>query len=275
MNEKQDIVELVKKAVAEGKVINIKTLQQERQLPFVWELDYNGTTSYAVGTKHNEPRAYTADISKLMRRVKRVCFEIKPEPHNHEPTKTVQFETAEKFAHYLKNCPTPELAAEVGRFVGRLFGYLNPEQTTSGKLPGVDGNILDVAQEYSRPIFGLETHEERYPYLTRIHENLQTTLVLAEHLPALIPRLLKEMNKTLDQQDKTYRMGEQHAPPSPQLTNDDKLLIERNILMAYRGLEHLVEEPTLIAAGYDHFVGPEPTMLTLYQEKGIKIKRIE
>jgi len=60
-------------------------------------------------------------------------------------------------------------------------------------------------------------------------------------------------------------------PPQPSLIAEaNRLWVERSItyLDAARG-------PSLIAAGLAHFWSIEPSMITMYQEKGIKVERVQ
>ncbi len=248
-----------------------KIAPPQRPLPFVWEVTHKNITSYAIGTKHNEPKVYTTDITRLLNNgIKGVFIEITPTEPTPEQVTKITRETAQTLDNYLNLCKEDTTKMKVIDIISRLQGYYTPNEILEGKMPGVDGNIIEVANALGIPTYSLETHEERLPFLRATHQDLRNLITLAEALPKLVPRMLEEMEKGLDRAEKSYQSGEHTYRKTP----TDRLLTERNTMMAYRSLERLVEEPTLIAAGLNHFIGPEPTMLTLYQEKGINVKRI-
>lgn len=49
----------------------------------------------------------------------------------------------------------------------------------------------------------------------------------------------------------------------------------RNRLLARRSLEHLIENPQMVAVGVFHFTAYQPTLIDLYKEKGIKVERVQ
>ena len=70
----------VKEAFGKGKDDALAALRaQEQKLPLVWELKYqNSPPSYPVGTKHNEPKIYDADIKRKLEGIEYTLFEVDP-----------------------------------------------------------------------------------------------------------------------------------------------------------------------------------------------------
>ncbi|MBI4146874.1 TraB/GumN family protein [Candidatus Woesearchaeota archaeon] len=257
------------------------TTPLQQKLPFVWELAYEKPdgkkiVSCAVATKHDEPKTYTRDIARLLESIKRACFEITPDIPTHQETIDIQLATLDAYHAFRESCADSDLKTKVMQLAARIFGIHTPEEFRAGILPGVDGNIMDVARTQSIPCYALETHEERYPYLVKVHQALQIGLMLARLKPEFAKCDVEMLERMLNEADAAYQSGDEQALRVQKIRPaQEPLVIKRNQLMAYRSLEHLVAVPTLIAVGYAHFIGPEPSMLTLYQEKGIKVKRIQ
>jgi hypothetical protein len=157
--EKGEILEVIEAAQRET---------PQWRLPFVWGVMYNGITSYAIGSKHNEPWNYSGHIRELLDKVEVVCVEVTPDTLPYNPTTLLQEELTEKIETFLENAE-PTISRRVQNIINRIQP---PEQ---GKYSGVDGNILNCVQQQT--VHAMEKSEERHEQVKAALEKISMGLL--------------------------------------------------------------------------------------------------
>jgi uncharacterized protein YbaP (TraB family) len=135
----------------------------------------------------------------------------------------------------------------------------------SAPLKSVDETIVEHAERIGVPVRELETADELIEWKD------PEKCILAD-IKELIEAERKGTWKTTLGFIKAYEKGDLDAL-TRQANNYSIKSPERNQKMVERSMPHF-KRPTLIAVGIGHFV-KEPTILTMYKEKGVRIKRIQ
>ncbi len=235
------------------------------KLPYVWELDKDGVISYAIGTIHVALNEYEDDVTEKLRGKKRLL----PEINHHEMSKYHH-----EFIHALFKPFAPEeknmivemlgisldelRALPPGLFHSYLYDPAAPEE-----FPSVDYVLRTKAEQNNLEIISLETPQEK---LQNLHARnfLEKILAPARKNPDLFGCLPLFLRQSMSREMERYQRGELRPVHSD---------LARNRRMAERSLSYL-DQPSVVGIGASHFLA-EPSLLSLYQEKGIKVKRIQ
>jgi len=250
----------------------------QRKLPFVWELRYNGTISHAVGTHHSVPDIpdiYAEDAARYVEGKKQLLMECdilkKPEGDLARLLDTQLSEVTGKADH--KDLVTLACILEQPMFLLTSMRVLALDDAllkkcTSSKLKAVDFVMQEQALKYGVAINYLEKNEEHVPDLKaairRVPERVQEIATQERLEPG---SWKKEYRQDLD----AYMSGDLQA--IIELSKKEEINTDRHKTIAERSLPYL-KEPSTIAVGLAHFV-VEPTVLTFYRQKGIEVKRVQ
>ncbi len=250
----------------------IKKATTPRQLPFVWKLTYNGTTSHAIGTNHTVPDAYSDDALLYVIAKENVLIET---DNRKIPQEKIDALCSKTLTNTIEQLTLPErriLSDITGMSIPQLREYpiagfhshLVSRYYGSVPLKSIDTTIVEHAEKIGVPVRDLETVDE-------LLEWREPEKHVLGDIKELIEAERKGSWKTTLKFIKAYEQGDLEAL-TRQANNYSIKSPERNQRMVERSLPCL-ERPTLIAVGVGHFV-KEPTMLAMYKEKGVKIERI-
>ncbi len=251
----------------------IKRATKPRQLPFVWKLTYNGTTSHAIGTNHTVPDAYSDDALLYVIAKENVLIET---DNRKIPQEKIDALCSKTLSSTIEQLTLPErriISDITGMSISQLREYpiagfhshLVSRYYDSIPLKSIDTTIVEHAEKLGVPVKGLETVNEL------IEWKEPEKYILAD-IKELIEAERKSSWKTTLKFIKAYEKGDLEAL-TKQANNYSIKSPERNQRMVERSMPYL-EKPTLIAVGVGHFV-KEPTMLAMYKEKGVKVERIQ
>jgi len=267
-------------------------MTDDKQLPFVWELERDGVTSYAIGTMHYSDINYRSALDDLLQNADQLLVELNPLALTDEDKQKLvalgpilQAHTYKDMLSFLTPQERRELATtnqltESELEEATLSSILTKGLAGAGLKPeySLDNQLIASAFRQDKPIIGLETTDEQVATFTTM------TSTSPEETAAGFRRALaahKELDPHnqytfLQLQTKLYNEG------SSQLSDKlgvswtpvlyDFMTNTRNALMAERSLPHL-DKPSIVAVGVGHFLC-EPTMLSMYKEKGINVKRV-
>jgi uncharacterized protein YbaP (TraB family) len=136
---------------------------------------------------------------------------------------------------------------------------------------GIDDIISSIATAFQKPIIALRKDED---YQNRTFDDFliseleflprQKEITPTRYARADEKTMAESLNEIETIKEKAYR-GIENSPALRR--NDNKLLFKRS-------LQHLTS-PSIIAVGVGHFIAAAPTLLELYKENGIKIKRVQ
>jgi len=262
------------------------------KLPFVWELDTAGIVSHAIGTFHITDTDYSEAIESYLKGKNHCLVEMNLFDSELRKELISLIPTLPKIKDYAPEVPLPQqerIARSVHKPYQELMNTTLIEfSSLATDIPGValpvqkgiDILLMSASMSHGAAIVSLETVAEQMNAFKRIlDENARKIpLFLANpetYVAAVVGdfknrtaayasgdilrvRQLKDMSgQTLDQ------ITESH----PEITG------ERNRRMTDLSLPYL-QQPSIVAVGVAHFLC-EPTMLTMYEEKGIKVKRVQ
>lgn len=275
-NEKGETVYEVKNAPEEL----LEKLGLLRKLPFVWELDNKGTVSYAIGTSHIVPTSYKSEAKKYISRAKNLCVEL--DIRKGKTQSEIDNILSRKYGEILDLLATDE-QEEISRRLNMPLEKLRAlpraalpiiyyERAGYTAKNCVDLELITSAEENKIPIIELETTElQARAFKESMNAEKEKTISLvrkqlaksAEYNPVkeLIDAYMRGDESTLTSQFNEQNEGQLDVH------------VRRNEGLAANSLPYL-EQPSTVAVGVAHFI-MEPSILTLYKEHGIKIKRIK
>ncbi len=235
------------------------------KLPFVWELDKDGVISYAIGTIHVALNEFEEDVAEKIQGKKRLL----PEINHHEMSPYHEEFIQALFKPFTlneKNTILDMLGLSLdelrslppGLFHSYLYNPAAPEE-----FPSVDYVLRRKAEQNDLEIISLETPQEK---MQNLHTSnfLEKILAPARENPDIFGYLPLLLRQSMSREMERYQRGEL------QPTHSD---LARNQRMAERSVEYL-DQPSVVGVGASHFLA-EPSLLSLYQEKGITVKRVQ
>jgi len=247
-------------------------MSEQKKLPFVWELNYNGVISHAIGSIHAFPFTekyvksianYVLDKECVMMEYARTGFPIR------KAKKIMNIkakETLEKLTSHEKNKVSKKLETSIRSLkkwtIDRVFGELYDRSCPhKSSIDGLDTPIYWFAFTFKIPRVSLETVAERYKSFINPDHSRELKQIInyrkgpekfyTDLFQAYIDGKIKQLNEFAFDEDN--------------LTERNKIMVERSI--------PLLEKPSLVAVGAVHFT-KGPSMLTMYKEKGIDVKRV-
>ena len=139
---------------------------------------------------------------------------------------------------------------------------------TPYKLTAIDCTLDEEARRQGIQPVGLESDDELIPVFENILEEIYKhtcRLITAEKTkPGSWKKIVTEDMDAFINGDQTTLVG---------LLETNSNEKKRNERMVSRSIDYL-KEPSLVGVGIGHFLA-EPSMLTLYRQKGIEVKRIQ
>jgi len=261
----------------------------QRRLPFVWELDYDGVVSYAIGVNHRVPADFTEDAERYVSKAQHVLFESA----DLTPEMICEFNSA-KAAEYIDR-----LTAEEQRKFEELFALPIKEareeslltlfsivllksysSDDSSKLTSVDDTILGAAKKRNISTSPLETTEENITLMSTLLRGFGDGLskIIRTADPGFNNHIATEKKVTeayLRGDEEGLRKAEEPTGSTMEeyCIKNPEINEKRNIIMVERSMPYLAK-PSIVAVGVAHYVC-ESSMLTVYKEKGIKNKRVQ
>jgi len=217
-------------------------MSEQRKLPFVWELIYNGAVSHAIGCNHIVPKeiSYEQDLLKYIAGKKYVFLEEANWKKQEEEIK-VGIVIAKK----------PDEKASMQYHLD-TYGILERTLTHAAEKRNIPVQFLDSPDEH-----------ENYGRLYRgkIPTELGKKMNQAYHAgdEKTLRELIEEVDKHL-----RYKL----APHEYEILHK-----KRHLKMAVRSANYM-KEPSLVGVGLTHFL-VEPSVLTMYKEIGIEVKRVQ
>ena len=249
---------------------------EQRKLPFVWELNYKGVISHAVGTHHYLPNieSYVADSCRHLQGKSHLLTETtEDQPWPEEVQK--QFLA---FTLSLEKLTVPE-QEELARAIEAPLSVLREcpaikfrdllyKHSGYDRLDPLDGLLHFVAKnQFGMQSYPLETVEEKLAIYKNVDMSLGLLRMLEEERrnPGYLKRQARE---EIDLFIQGKLPNDENTPPEYTVINE-----KRNQIMVTSSLPYL-SEPSAIGVGATHFV-QKPTMLELWQNEGIKVERIQ
>ncbi|MBI4148722.1 TraB/GumN family protein [Candidatus Woesearchaeota archaeon] len=252
---------------------------EQRKLPFVWNLLYNGIRSVGIGTKHFAADCYQTDIYEKLVGIEQVLFEFDLS----KPPSEELVHTQENIASLVAEL-SPEDRARVAPLMHALTqcGKITPVRIGEGGtyLFGIDGCIFQIAQRQKLPMYGLESPERQRDLCIGKWEKFSTALKTAKENPPLFalmthPRVIKMATDKIDEVHAAYDRGD--AAAVAELAKDDqdyeKFVLDRNKIQALASIPYVTSRPTAVVVGVAHVVC-EPSVLDVYRMKGITVERV-
>jgi len=215
------------------------------KLPFVWELNNDGIISHAIGTIHKPiGHLYKEDIQKYVKGKKYGLFELTKE------------------ACDIINQKQNELLEMVNE--GKIEETYNIIET-SNKISHIWGLEIDDIIENECNKQKIKKHSMDDPELIKYHKI---------YLKLKQPPGTNLQTAYLEKDEETIKkIIEAYQQNINELTEEEKdYTIRRDQKIFQRSMEYL-NEPCIIAAGFSHLM-TNPSILELYKEKGIQVKRI-
>lgn len=237
------------------------------KLPYVWELNKGGIVSHAVGTMHVARNVFEQDAARILSGKKQLLLEINPyemAPYQKELVETGFEGITDKEREDLMRMLGISMEELQKVDPGMLQSYLfNPN--APHEFPAVDYTLLTKAQQSNLSIISLETPQEKLNYFrnTKPLEKIVKPTRGKPELFELIPLLLRQ---GLEIAMNAYERGELSLIGCPD--------ISRNRIMVERSLTHL-DQPSAIGIGVYHFLLEPASTLAYYEEKGIKVTRVQ
>ncbi len=253
-------------------------MSKQRKLPFVWELNYRGTKSYAVGTDHVAPNCFNEDALRVLRGKRKLLLEANPFDQTYIKiadnlcsstledtlTKNEIKELSKIFSLPVSQLRAAPLTAIFPSLLYRI-GYGIPASVDSvlarhAYLQGVEIVQLEhqrkrnltrdyVNDEYAKIIRNLiENERKKTGYWMTFTRNYVREYLNGDETPLKRKHEKEHGNTNIDQ--------------------------ERNRLIVKTSLPHM-KAPCVVAVGLAHYIIEPDSMLTLYRERGIKVKRIK
>lgn len=261
---------------------------KQSKLPFVWELDYNGIKSYLVGTNHRAPNCFKDDIEERLKRASQLVVECEVFSMKEEYAKAKEKLNARASCESIVDMLDEDEQQELAK-IAQLPGYIVKKMLSGGRVPsllqanvppyfkGVDQVFYDAADARKMPVYGLETINE--------HAGAAENAVLTKEdcvneLKKIILRNRKygSLRRWIEKIGEAYvaadadKVGEFLFGDSL-LPSEVRLVVGRNERLTERSIQYL-QTPSVVAVGIGHLI-IEPSMLRLYEQKGIKVKRVD
>ncbi len=234
------------------------------KLPFVWELKYKDIASHAIGTCHWIQDIFREDIKKYLQGKSCAMNEYWDESDHRFFKEFREGDMAERImAEKIKANPAKKAFYEA-RYEAKIKNF----KEYAG---GIDFVVEETALAMNIPIIGLEIKEER-DRLNALYDKVEKNFYKAtkrkwegtgESYWCSDEKTIKKLSEKIDEDCKKHLTAEEFA-----------LHKQRNPDMAARSLQYIMRAPSIIAVGIQHFFA-EPSMLTLYQQNGIEINRVE
>ena len=261
-------------------------VQPLHNLPFVWELKYEGTRSLVVGTIHLTKYDYTEDIIKKTDGIENLLVEL---DFSKLPQKFLQeissitigdelskfsAEEQKKFAEIL-NVPLEKLKTSPMTMLDVYMIKLSePKVITS-----VDMSLMMQAELKKINVQSLETLDEQREYghgrKGLLTGKIRRMLELEKAQPGFVkewyPKIFDFYDAGAAGELLTYLEIIQDKPNMEYMIEASKI---RNEKMAKRSLEYL-KKPSVIAVGAYHLLKEPDSVISFWQKKGIETKRVQ
>lgn len=252
----------------------------QRELPFVWEILFEGVLSHAVGTSHIVPDVYEESAKQVMYGKEKLLLEL--DPFNSFPEHALRKIRNFKMDPLLQKLTMPEreeYAGHLGLSLDELYD-MHPLSLTSRQFSrlgitnqtALDVTLLKAAIASDIPVHCVDTVENQMNLLERMldgyHEQVLHFLKAARKTPQ---DPLKPMRNFIDaylegDEVKLLSNLEDHWPDFKDIEGRDKM-------MADKSEEHL-QVPCVIGLGLAHFI-VRGSILDEYKKKGIVVKRVQ
>jgi len=268
----------------------------QRKLPFVWELDYNGVKSLLVGTRHFAPNCFGDDVQRRVESVNTVLTEIgDPDLINYDDV-AKQLSNLVRIAdifdclsikekescstllgiteetHYEKLCSV-SLSGSLRKvaLLPVLFVEIHLHKKAHPYFTSLEDQFTRIAKNKSIPVKALETVAEQLSVLE--HSSFDEQVVYFKTFLAKC-KTFEEWKKAHEKYIRAYVFGDSEYIKirCSELPGVD-IHIKRNYNLATRSLPYL-NSPTIVAVGAAHCI-LEPSMIKVYEQQGVKTKRIE
>lgn len=234
---------------------------EPKKLPFVWELNHCGTISYAVGTNHDAPEHYLAHARELMQGKRYLVLENLQRKLDYFS----RHQALMGFLSYIVALHGDSFLARTSNEQYNVLEALRIEHLTplygTPHPISVESQLRLAAKETETARKGIETGAEMEPNLPPLRKGVSAATILNAWMNG-------DENTLTRLVDENQEMAHRQYTPSQQAYHRG-----RNTLMATRSLPYL-RSPSVIAVGAGHFCTSQDSLLTLYQEKGITVKRI-
>ena len=143
-----------------------------------------------------------------------------------------------------------------------------------GKTPSVDMELYKAALSKNDSVGGLETLKEQLTAIDAVTMPVQIDMLRQSLAKGLTPKeMLSRMTTIYVKQDIENMLSELNDDMPVDANFNEKLLVERNIVMADRIDVILHKESPLIAVGGGH-LGTPTGLIVLLKKKGYKLKNI-
>jgi len=261
-------------------------MQPQRPLPFVWELNYEGARSLAVGTIHLTTYDYTEDIKKktdgienllvehdLSKIPQKVLQEISSITIGDELNK-LSAEEQQIFAEIL-NVPLEKLKeSQMAMLDVYMIRLREPKVITS-----VDMSLMMQAELKKIKVQSLETLDEQREYGHGRKGLLTGKIRRMLELEKAQPGFVKEWYPKIFDFYDAGAAGElitylEIIQDKPNLQYQIEASRIRNEKIADRSLEHL-KKPSVVAIGAYHLLKEPNSVISFWQKKGIETKRVQ
>ncbi len=243
------------------------------KLPFVWELNNEGVISHAVGSIHCVENIYSQNAKKLLEGKKHLLTEARTEDAtiqeqldigNIKLGSSIEKLTQKEKSDLEYYTDTP-LETLIELPVGVIPAYLL-QRSGYRNLTSMEQIFEDASHVRPKALekidFKIATDQ-----LKDCTESLRTLI-------AVVPPTRGSAIQFFQTLYTAYKEGNaQKIARLSELDDEKELTQERNKTMVNNSLAY-IKQPSIVLAGAAHFVC-EPSMLTLYQEKGIKVKRVQ
>ncbi|MBI4141379.1 TraB/GumN family protein [Candidatus Woesearchaeota archaeon] len=257
---------------------------RQRRLPFVRQLDYKGIKSYLVGTNHCSPNCFNDDIEKRLKNVEQLVVECAlssaeeagdytDKMHKNSSSCKSLFDLLDKDEQEAleKIARVPLLVMKEMPSLG-LVPYLLFENAHP-YFESVDQIFHNVADKKKIPVYGLETTDEQIIAVKDAGDSIQAL----RHVLSL-DKKYGSLRAWIQKTGEVYVRGDadklrKFTSSDSLMPSEDKFIARRNQRLAERSIPYLTK-PSLVAVGVGHCI-LEPSMQTLYKQRGIKVKLVE
>ncbi len=244
------------------------------KLPFVWELNNEGIISHAVGSIHCVENIYAQDAKRLLDGKKHLLTEARTE----DATVLEQLEICHiKLGSSIEKLTQKEKSD--------LEYYTDTPLETLRELPA---GAFPVYLIQRAGYHNLTSMEQIFEDVSRVppkslekadfklaSEQLKDCTESIRTLIAVVPPTRGSAIQFFQNLYTAYKKGDAQKIARFSELDDKKedRTQERNKTMVDNSLAY-IQQPSIVLAGTTHFVC-EPSMLTMYQEKGITVKRVQ
>ncbi len=254
-------------------------------LPFVWELDYNGgVQSHLVGTTHLLPQwtnvpNFEPAADRLLCEKRNMLIEL--DLAKADFRQIAQALCAERIGDYWDILNEEErillgkiTEVDYAKLAKMPTVMISPALIKAAGITttsGIEEICREPARKYMIPISSLETTEEQIQYLNEMRE--KTSVFLRR----MIDREKREtgfMHEYTRRIFRNYLSGDENniLKDSWILSERPPSHLQRNQNMVQRSLSYLAN-PTVVAVGLAHCLGKD-SMVDFYREQVITIRRV-